>query len=52
MRKLMRFFYKSQITEEEVSIFRGILSELERLSSINEHLKVQLNQSDTKNKIK
>ena len=52
MRKLMRFFYKSQITEEEVSIFRGILSELERLSVINEQLEVQLNQSDTKKKIK
>ncbi len=35
MRKLMRFYYKSQITEEEVSIFRGILTELQRLSRIN-----------------
>jgi len=35
MRKLKRFFYKSQITEEEVSIFRGILSEMNRLSLIN-----------------
>lgn len=35
MRKLKRFFNKSQITEEEVSIFRGILSEMNRLSSIN-----------------
>ena len=35
MRKLKRFFLKSQITEEEVSIFRGILSEMNRLSSIN-----------------
>ncbi|GMR06017.1 MAG: tRNA (cytosine(32)/uridine(32)-2'-O)-methyltransferase TrmJ [Gammaproteobacteria bacterium] len=39
MRKLMRFFYKSQITEEEVSIFRGILTELQRLSTINCELK-------------
>ena len=35
MRKLKRFFHKSQITEEEVSIFRGILSEMNRLSSLN-----------------
>ena len=35
MRKLKRFYLKSQITEEEVSIFRGILSEMNRLSSIN-----------------
>ncbi len=47
MRKLMRFFYKSQITEEEVSIFRGILSELDRLSSINEDLKQQMQKSIT-----
>ncbi len=39
MRKLMRFFYKSQITEEEVNIFRGILTELQRLSTINGELK-------------
>ncbi len=39
MRKLTRFFYKSQITEEEVSIFRGILTELQRLSTINNELK-------------
>ena len=43
MRKLIRFFYKSQITEEEVNIFRGILSELERQSSINEKLKKEPN---------
>lgn len=47
MRKLMRFFYKSQITEEEVSIFRGILSELDRLSFINEDLKEQMQKSIT-----
>jgi tRNA (cytidine32/uridine32-2'-O)-methyltransferase len=35
MRKLKRFYLKSQITEEEVSIFRGILSKMNRLSSIN-----------------
>jgi len=35
MRKLNRFFYKSQVTEEEVSIFRGILTELQRLSRLN-----------------
>jgi tRNA (cytidine32/uridine32-2'-O)-methyltransferase len=35
MRKLKRFFLKSQITEEEVSIFRGILSEMNRLSSMS-----------------
>ena len=35
MRKLKRFFYKSQISAEEVSIFRGILSEMDRLSSLN-----------------
>ena len=35
MRKLKRFYLKSQITEEEVSIFRGILSEMNRLSLIN-----------------
>ena len=35
MRKLKRFFLKSQISEEEVSIFRGILSEMNRLSSMN-----------------
>ena len=46
MRKLMRFFHKSQITEEEVSIFRGILTELQRLSTINNDLKKQLQQSD------
>jgi len=46
MRKLMRFFYKSQISEEEVSIFRGILSELNRLSILNEDLKRQLHESD------
>jgi len=39
MRKLMRFFYKSQVSEEEVSIFRGILTELQRLSTINNELK-------------
>jgi len=38
MRKIMRFFYKSQITEEEVSIFRGILTELQRLSTLNSEL--------------
>jgi TrmH family RNA methyltransferase len=38
MRKLNRFFYKSQVTEEEVSIFRGILTELQRLSRINNEL--------------
>lgn len=43
MRKLIRFFYKSQITEEEVNIFRGILSELERQSSINKDLKKESN---------
>lgn len=47
MRKLMRFFYKSQITEEEVSIFRGILSELDRLSLINKDLKKQMQKSIT-----
>ena len=47
MRKLMRFFYKSQITEEEVSIFRGILSELDRLSFMNKDLKEQLLKSNT-----
>jgi len=46
MRKLMRFFHKSQVTEEEVSIFRGILTELQRLSTINNDLKKQLQQSD------
>lgn len=46
MRKLMRFFHKSQITEEEVSIFRGILTELQRLSTKNNDLKQQLQQSD------
>ena len=46
MRKLMRFFHKSQITEEEVSIFRGILTELQRQSTINNDLKKQLQQSD------
>jgi len=46
MRKLMRFFHKSQVTEEEVSIFRGILTELQRLSTINNDLKKQLKQSD------
>lgn len=50
MRKLMRFFYKSQITEEEVRIFRGILTELQRQSTINNDLKKQLNQSDNKQK--
>jgi tRNA (cytidine32/uridine32-2'-O)-methyltransferase len=47
MRKLMRFFYKSQITEEEVSIFRGILSELDRLSFINKDLEEQMQKSIT-----
>ena len=47
MRKLMRFFYKSQITEEEVSIFRGILSELDRLSFINKDLEAQMQKSIT-----
>jgi tRNA (cytidine32/uridine32-2'-O)-methyltransferase len=46
MRKLMRFFQKSQVTEEEVSIFRGILTELQRQSTINNDLKKQLQQSD------
>lgn len=46
MRKLMRFFHKSQITEEEVSIFRGILTELERLSTNNKTLINQLHQAD------
>ena len=46
MRKLMRFFHKSQVTEEEVSIFRGILTELQRLSTINNDLKKQLQKSD------
>lgn len=46
MRKLMRFFHKSQVTEEEVSIFRGILTELQRQSTINNDLKKQLQQSD------
>lgn len=32
MRKLKRFYYKSAITEEEINIFRGILTELDRLS--------------------
>ena len=32
MRKIMRFFYRSRITEEEVNIFRGIISELERVA--------------------
>ena len=32
MRKLKRFFYRSRVSEEEVSIFRGIISELARLS--------------------
>ncbi|MCK5359511.1 MAG: RNA methyltransferase, partial [Gammaproteobacteria bacterium] len=41
MRKLKRFYLKSQITEEEVSIFRGILSEMNRLSSINKELHSQ-----------
>ena len=47
MRKLMRFFYKSQIKEEEVSIFRGILSELDRLSFINKDLEEQMQKSIT-----
>ncbi len=38
MRKLNRFFYKSQVTEEEVSIFRGILTELQRLSKLNKDM--------------
>ena len=50
MRKLMRFFYKSQITEEEVRIFRGILTELQRQSTINNDLKKQLDQPDNKQK--
>ena len=50
MRKLMRFFYKSQITEEEVRIFRGILTELQRQSTINCDLKKQLDQPDNKQK--
>lgn len=33
MRKLMRFYYRSGITEEEVRIFRGILSEMQRLAN-------------------
>ena len=36
MRKLIRFFYRSGISEEEVSIFRGIVSELDRQESLNE----------------
>lgn len=32
MRKLKRFFYRSRVSEEEVSIFRGIVGELARLS--------------------
>jgi len=39
MRKLNRFFYKSQVTEEEVNIFRGILTELQRLSKLNNEMK-------------
>lgn len=35
MRKLKRFFYRSGISEEEVSIFRGIVGELDRLGSKN-----------------
>ena len=35
MRKLKRFFYRSGISEEEVSIFRGIISELDRLGQKN-----------------
>lgn len=50
MRKLMRFFYKSQITEEEVRIFRGILTELQRQSTINSDLKKLLDQPDNKQK--
>ncbi len=42
MRKLMRFFQKSQITEEEVSIFRGILSEMQRLYRLNDELNSRL----------
>lgn len=48
MRKLMRFFYKSQISEEEVSIFRGILTELQRQSRMNNDLKKQIYHADIK----
>jgi TrmH family RNA methyltransferase len=34
MRKLMRFYYRSGISEEEVRIFRGILSEMQRLAKL------------------
>lgn len=33
MRKLMRFFYRSRITQEEVNIFRGIVTELDILQN-------------------
>jgi TrmH family RNA methyltransferase len=38
MRKIMRFFYRSRISEEEVNIFRGIISELEQLARKNDEL--------------
>ena len=34
MRKLRRFYYRSGISDEEVSIFRGIISELDRLDAL------------------
>ncbi|MEA1889611.1 MAG: RNA methyltransferase [Pseudomonadota bacterium] len=50
MRKLKRFFNKSQITEEEVSIFRGILTELQRLSTLHDELKIASNNRDVTEK--
>lgn len=34
MRKLKRFFFRAQISDEEVAIFRGIVSELDRLDKL------------------
>jgi len=41
MRKLKRFFFRARISEEEVAIFRGITSELDRLDEIVKKKRLQ-----------